>query len=45
MFDHILTAYLHEPWAIRPEKHAALGRVLEPHLRGEALPSADTLRA
>lgn len=43
-FDHILTAFLHEPWGIRPEKHDAIGRALAPHLEGLPLPMAEEVR-
>lgn len=33
---HIASAFACEPWGIRPEKHAAIGQLLEQHTRGEA---------
>lgn len=43
--DRVLSAFLCEPWGIRPEAHSALGRVLEKHVSGEKLPSDEELRA
>ncbi len=44
-FAHLLTQFYFEPWHLRPDKHAAFGRLLQEHLQGQDIQSVHSMQA
>ena len=43
-FAHILASFYFQPWSIMPEKHAAMGQILQRHLSGVGIANVPPMR-